>query len=1118
MKHVIESNMCRKGATSKTYRRHAVIIALLAACAAPSWSALSLADVDKKKPDLPLEGSTEKLAFTTDEGTWIALDVTPDGSSIVFELLGDLYEMPIHGGVAKRITSGLGYDSQPRISPDGKWITFISDRDGKDNLWITKRDGTEARKLSSNSYSRLVSPTWSPDSQYVVMSRGGAKVEFRMHHIDGGEGITLTSNDEGNAADGIGATFSPDGKYIYYTTRPNPRADFPAGQVARFNIKTGEITMLTQGEGGGIRPAISPDGNTLVYLSRRETETGIRVQNLISGADRMITWPIQRDAQEIGRLPSRDYYPNYAFTPDGTALVIHTGGKIQRVNLIDGSMSVIPFTASIDLDIGPDLNAPYRVDQGPVTARIVHSPKHSPDGSKIASSVLTKIYITDNEEGAEPKRLTKSDAWEYQPVWSPDGRWIAYVTWSMNNGGHIWRMRANGRGKPEQLTKHPAFYTDIVYSPDGERIIAMRGNEYQRHQTFSEFTGLGIPLDLVWLPADGGDTNLVAAAQGARTPHFASDPNRIYLYNDKALSSIRYDGTDAQEHLIVTAPRGSRLSGDEPTAEDVRISPDGKNALAFVGKQVWALPVPVAGAKTPRTSLKGGIVPAVQLTNVGADSFDWADGGKTITWAIGSSVYTRSLESVRFRKDDDEKESETTENSDENAEDTKDEAKKHEFLEDNDAVTKRSIIVKAERAKPSGTILLSGGNVIAMSGATTAAMNAVLENHDILVRDNRIAAIGPKGSFDVPSGTEVIDVTGKFIAPGFIDTHAHWEFRTGDVLEPQNWSLVANLAYGVTAGLDVQTSYKDYFSYRDLVETGQSLGQRAFMTGPGIFGNNDFKSYEQVLAYLKRYSDHYETKNIKSYLAGNRKQRQWVVQASKELGLMPTTEGGGDMRLDITHAIDGMHGNEHTLTIAPMYKDVLELYAKTKTAYTPTLLVQYNGVSMVHYFFTRTEVHDNAKLNRFYPHNRLDEMTRRRGTWVRDDEFSVDEIAASAAALQRAGGLVGVGGHGELQGLGYHWEMWALGMGGMTPVEIMRAATIDGAKIIGIAQDLGSIEPGKLADMVVLSANPLADIKNTNTITHVMKNGDLYEGDTLTQIWPVKKELAPFWWWDEKRH
>ncbi len=401
-------------------------------------------------------------------------------------------------------------------------------------------------------------------------------------------------------------------------------------------------------------------------------------------------------------------------------------------------------------------------------------------------------------------------------------------------------------------------------------------------------------------------------------------------------------------------------------------------------------------------------------------------------------------------------------------------------------------------------VLIKCGTVVDGTGAPGRRANVGVAGETIEVIDD----------LSQVEATRVIDASGLTVAPGFIDTHAHWEFRTHDVLEPQNWTLIANLAYGVTAGLDVQTSTNDYFAYQDLVETGQSIGQRAFMTGPGVFSSNDFQSYDATLAYLRRYKEHYRTVNIKSYAVGNRQQRQWVVKAAEELGLMPTTEGARNMLLDITHAIDGMHGNEHTLPVMPLYKDVVELFAQTQTAYTPTLLVQYGGPIARVFFFTRTEVHDDAKLNRFMPHNRLDEMSRRPGAWSRDDEYSFDEAAAAAAAIQRAGGLVGVGAHGELQGLGYHWEMWALAMGGMTPREVLQAATIDGARIIGIDADLGSIEERKLADLVVLDANPLEDIHNTNTILYVMKNGELYDGDTLDQIWPTERPLPRFWWWD----
>ncbi|MCH8335985.1 MAG: PD40 domain-containing protein [Proteobacteria bacterium] len=1079
--------------------------------AALSWLATAAAaeDEGKKKPDLPLEGKTVSLAFPTDEGSWLSLDVTPDGETIIFDLLGDLYSLPMSGGQATRITSGLGFDSQPVVSPDGEWLAFISDRSGSNNLWIAKPDGSDARKLSDDSQWGAISPAWMPDSQFIVVTRRSVKNELTMFHIDGGKGIKLNGVNEDEEVWGIGAEISPDGKFLYFAQGVDsngPVKNFPATQISRYDFATGAVDQITRGEGGAVRPVLSPDGKLLVYGTRDETQTGFRVRNLQSGADRWLTYPVQRDAQENYRPPSRDLLPGYSFTPDGNAIVFNAEGKIWRVAIDSGNRTEIPFTADIEIDIGPDLTAPYPVPQGPLTATLIHDPQLAPDGENIVASVLTKLYVMDAEDGAQPRRLTSGDAWEFKPVWSPDGRWIAYVTWSMNDGGQIWRVRSNGSGRPQQLTDIPAFYTDLVYSPDGRSLLAMRGSEYMRHQTFSEFAGLGIPLELVSLPSNGGDQAVITSARGARNPHFGANADRVYLYDEAGLFSLQLDGSDRREELVVTGPRGNGLGDEPPQAEMVKISPDGRHALALVAKQVWAMPIVQSGGKAPTVDVRKPGLPAAQLTDIGADFFGWTADGSSVYWAIGHTFFLRNFDSIEFRKDEEEEQEESDDGEEDEPYVPKDE---HE------SVRNYAFNVVVPRNTPSGSMLLRGANVITMSGATTADLHNILQNQDILVTDNRIAAIAASGSIEMPEGTKVVDVAGKFIVPGFIDTHAHWEFRTGDVLEPQNWTLTANLAYGVTAGLDVQTSNKDYLAYRDFVDTGQSVGQRAFMTALGVFGNNDFQSYEATLSYLRRYKDHYNTHNIKSYMVGNRKQQQWVILASKELALMPTTEGGGDQKMDITHAIDGMHGNEHTLPDSPIFKDVVELFARTRTAYTPTLIVQYNAQSMREYFFTRTDVHNNPKLRRFYPRNRLDELTHRRPGWQRDDEFQFRQAAAQAAKIQRAGGLVGIGAHSELQGLGYHWEMWAFEMGGMTPVEVLRAATIDGARIIGIDQDLGSIEAGKLADMVILDANPLENIRNTETIDRIVQNGRLYDGDTLDQIWPDATPLAPSWWWSE---
>ena len=1074
---------------------------------------------DEKK-GLPLEG-TRKLEFSTDEGTWLSLDVSPDGKTIVFELLGDLYTLPIEGGTGKLISGGMAFDSQPKFSPDGKWIAFISDREGSENLWIIHPDGSGVKQVSKDPNNEFASPSWSPDSNYIYVSKAGAITTFEiwMYHVNGGSGVQITKSkptpttpqrDRHNA---VGVVASPDGKYLYYAKRQGGfqyNAQFPLWQIARRDRKTGDEDILMNQQESSFRPALSPDGSELLYVTRYETESGLRMRNLQTGEDRWVRYPITRDDQE-SRF-TRDLFPGYAFLPDGKEIVYNQDGKIRRLNLAIGAESVIPFTAQVSQSLGPKLDFPQKVEQGPVKVRLIQRPVESPDGKQLAFSAMTHLYVMDIP-GGKPQRLTTGNAHEFEPAWSPDGKSIAYVTWS-NQGGQLWRISASG-GTPQQLSKSAAVYSDPAWSPDGTRIVALRGNAYDREM--SEFDGGQTRnADLVWIPADGGDANLILPARGAGSPHFTHEKDRVYIYTPQGLVSLRFDGTDRRTHLQVKG-QGS-FSAEEPIpASDVKASPDGQWVLAHVMNQLYVLAMPVVGGEAPTVNVSSASVPSKRITDIGADYFNWADDGKTIAWAVGASLFREPLSAISFEppKEEEKKDAEKKDagtqtadaSKDEKQEEKKDEKKEPKKMKEEDKnVQEIAVALEVPRKTPKGTIVLRGATVVTMKG------DEVLKNADIVVEDNRIKSVGPRGA--VPSGAKVFDVAGKTIVPGFIDTHAHWlEIRRG-ILDTQNWAFLSNLAYGVTSGLDVQTGTNDMFAYQDLVDSGDIIGLRAFSTGPGIFSDNNFQSMDEVKGVLTRYRKYYGTHNIKSYVVGNRKQRQFMVMASKELEMMPTTEGALDLKLNLTHVFDGFHGNEHTLPITPLYKDVVQTFAQSGIAETPTLIVNYGGPWGENYFYEYSEVHDNAKLNRFIPHNLIDQRTKRRPEWFRKDEYAFPKLAAQMTKLVRAGGLVGVGSHGQLQGLGYHWEMWMFASGGMAPMEVLRCATLNGSKIIGRPQDLGSVEPGKLADLVIMDKSPLDDIRNTNTIHWVMKNGELFEGDTLDQVWPEQKKLEPLYFWN----
>jgi Tol biopolymer transport system component len=1093
---------------------HAVIVSAKDKPTKPAAAATDSAQKEKQeKQDLPLIPA-RTIEFTTDEGTWISLDVSPDGQTLIFDLLGDLYTMQIAGGEAKKITSGMAFNSQPRYSPDGELITFVTDRSGAENVWIANADGSNPQQLSHDEQSEFTSPVFSPDGQFVVVSRESQfpweNYEIWMYHIKGGAGLQVTKGKAKPDAPrrdwvyAVGPSLSRDGRYLYYAARTKGlayNAQFPLSQIVRRNRNTGEEDTITDAPQSAFRPEVSPDGTKLVYGTRYETETGLRIRDLATGEEHWLKYPVQRDDQES--LYSRDILPNYAFTPDSKDVITTWGGKIHRINIASEEVHDIPFTAKISRQLGPRISFPTRVDEGPVVARIIQTPVQSPDNHRVAFSALTHIYTMELPHGT-PKRVTSIDEREYEPVWSPDGQWLAYVTWSQQ-GGQIWKTRADGTGQPQPVTKLGSYYRDPVWSPDGQRIIALRASRTAHLEEFDEFGHTGT-FDLIWVPSTGGDASVITPARGALHPHFGPEADRVYAYSDGGLFSIRYDGTDRRTLIKAVGkvwfPDPQKTDG-EP-ADEIRVSPDGQWALTRISGQLYLFPVPHMGGEPPVINLDKAPMPLRKLSDVGANYLSWADGGKSITWAIGSTFFRLPLDKVVFeppKKDDEAKDDDKKDGSKDN---DKGKEKPPKL-----PIEEIAIKVEVPRHKSSGVAVLRGARVITMHG------DEILNDADIVIKDNRIAAVGEKGSVTVPDGAKILDVTGTTIIPGFVDLHPHWTEIRRTVLDLENWSFLMNLAYGVTTGRDPQTDTDDMFVYQDLVEMGEILGPRAYSTGPGVFPDTDFQSLEDANNVVARYKKFYRTNHLKSYMVGNRKQREWMVQACLANQVMPTTEGGLDFKLNMTHIIDGFSGNEHSLPITPIYKDTVEFVTRSGINYTPTLIVAYGGPFAEEYFFENTEVHDDPKARHFMPHNLLDSKTRRREGWFRYDEQVFPRLAAQDAKIIKDGGKVLIGSHGEFQGLGYHWEMWALASGGVGNMEVLRSATIRGAEAIGLSQDLGSIETGKLADLIVLNKNPLEDIHNTNTIRYVMKDGELFEGDTLNQVWPQQKALAPLWWWNE---
>lgn len=1061
-------------------------------------------------------GFDRTVSFRTTEGTWMNLDVSPEGEWLVVDLLGDLYRLPIRpAGTgpdegpadtvrARRLTDGPVYDQLPRISPDGSTIAFISDRSGADQLWLMDADGSDLRRVTEVDRWWPTNPYWTPDGQYLVVKRhvkserslgGGA---IWMYHRGGGEGVRLVER-ESFTADQNEPSVSPDGRYVYYShagsfdyNRDPHEGIF---QITRYDRRTGDTQPVTGTSGGAVRPVPSPDGRYLAFVRRVDTASVLFVRDLRTGEERPVFDGLDRDQQETWTVHGA--YPAFDWMPDGRRVVLFFDGGLHLVDVRTGEVRDLPFSAEVALPLTETVGFDQDPGSSPgMKSRLVRWPVFTPDGDQLLFQAVGSIWRKALPDG-EPRRVTTGDRLEFAPAVSPDGEWIAFTTWDADSSGALWKVPVDPdrRRDPVRLTELPGQYANPAWSPAGDRIAFVRGSgrAVRGNDLSDEFY-----LEIAWIGADGDSVRTVATTEN-RGPNRRMP--RITWGRDRSEASgtrIFFHESDGDStYLTGVTPSGHderRLVENEKAEEIVR-SPGGEYVAFKELHDVYVAPLPRAGGEPVEIGREGSATLVRRLTRWGGNWIAWSADGRSVSWVLGPTVVRQQLSDV-FGPD-----RTAIDRGDGASPDTTESGV-------NPLVPGESIDTDlvVERARPAGTVALTGARVVTMRG------DRVIENATVVVRGRRIERVGPADAVSIPEEAEVRDLTGKTIIPGLVDVHAHMGYMALDVNPERPWQYYANLAYGVTTTHDPSASTQLVFSQRELVEAGRVTGPRIFSTGYILYGaDNDNRALIDTPAEARTHTRRLKAQgafSVKSYNQLRRDVRQWIIRAARRDSMMVYPEGASMLQQNITHMIDGHTGIEHALPIAELGRDVVELFARSGTGYTPTLTVGYGGLWGENYWYQVDDVYANERLRRFVPASFLAARARRRRMAPIREYYHFD-LARTAHRLYEAGVQVQLGAHGQLQGLGTHWELWMFEQGGMSEIEALRAATIAGARYLGMEDDLGRIEEGYLADLVVLDRNPLEDIRNSTSVHRVMKDGFLYDAN-VDMVWPEARARGSF--------
>lgn len=826
-----------------------------------------------------------------------------------------------------------------------------------------------------------------------------------------------------------------------------------------FDLENDSIdTIMCVNESMPTQPVISKDGKYVAFVNL-STPREVRNSKEYVTRNCLNVYDLKTKdflfKKEIGH--HLQFIPRFSFDNSNENIIIGYDGKIHRINVKSHQDTVIPFTANIQLEAAPLVYNQNRLSTDSLELKYMRYPQMNNSKNKLYFSTLARIYEYDFESGNN-RQLVEVDHGQFFPRLTKNGEEIIYSSWDNKEKGFIWSYNIRKK-KLDTILNKTGLYKYIEVSEDGKYVAFIEGSRnYQRNlESFAEGT-------LKVLNRKTGEITIPEIEE-------IRFKNRL-IFNGLDLYYMEFNAPQKYLMKLNIKEPGciSKIANFDADIYQAVISKDLKY-LAYKKKNALYLSG-IAGKEFPIDIKMDRKV--IEVSNQGAMDFYFDEATGELIWFNGNSLFRINPENI---------------------------------LEECDSgqcspqyINSHSVKIKI--TKP----IQTNREILALEGARLITMNGmeIIKNGTVIIEKGRIKSIGNTGEIQVPIAAERLDFTGKTIIPGFIDLHAHHD-APPDVLVDQYSKMLMDLAFGITTMRD-PAGKPNMQAYAELAQTGKIKASRLipfFALGHPHF---EITNYNDALSWVKREKQR-GALFIKIHDIWSRRIRQWLIMAARTENMNITGHAAYSnftTSLNASAFLDGITGIEHAIRIGRMYNDLIKLIAKSQTWFTLAGISEFDNHSKFRNFFESgtedveifKEWNEGESLKKFINHQ--------------DKISGNDSEAASyfqnSVAIAKNVGNIGIGSHTDTPGLPYHWEIWQHEEQGLSKHKVLEIATMGGATAMGLQQDLGSLEVGKIADLVILNDNPLDDIEHTANVHTVIKNGIMFEAEDLFQEYFIKME------------